>query len=208
MSWLSRLANVFRSDRLDRDLDAELEFHIEARTEELIARGLTADDAAREARRHFGNRLLLRESSRDAKLFSWMESVLQDLRFGLRMLRKTVGVTAAAVLSLSLAIGACTAAFSLIDALMLRPLPVRDPGRLVYCSYPLFGAGPSDEGAYVRDALYDRLLQASDQKIELFGTSVVGPLQSVSFGDSGEVDDNVRAQWISGDGFRILGIRP
>ena len=176
--------------------------------EEVGEEGLTPDDAAREARRHFGNTLLLRESSREAKLFSWLESVLQDLRFGLRMLRKTAGVTAAAVLSLSLAIGACTAAFSLIDALMLRPLPVRDPGRLVYCSYPLFGAGFSDEGAYMSDALYDRLLQASDRKIELFGTSVVGPLQSVSFGDSGEVDENVRAQWISGDGFRILGIQP
>src|SRR5580704_12938808 len=113
MSWLSRLANAFRSDRLDRDLDEELRFHIEARTDELVARGLAPDDAAREARRHFGNRLLLRESSREAKLFSWMESVLQDLRFGLRMLRKNKFVTAAAVLSLALAIGACAAAFSL-----------------------------------------------------------------------------------------------
>ena len=122
MSWLSRLTNAFRSSRLDRDLDAELEFHIEARTDELIAKGATPEDAAREARRHFGNRLLLRESSRDAKLISWLESVFQDLRFGLRMLRKNAGVTAAAVLSLSLAIGACTAAFSLIDSVALAPV--------------------------------------------------------------------------------------
>src|ERR1700681_1132930 len=132
MSWLSRLVNVFRSDRLDRDLDAELQFHIEARTEELIARGLAPDDAAREARRPFGNRLLVREASREWKLFSWLESVLQDLRFGLRMLRKNSVVTAAAVFSLALAIGACAAAFSLIDAFFLRPLPVRDPSRLVF----------------------------------------------------------------------------
>ena len=125
MSWLSRLTNVFRSGSLDHDLDAELQFHIETRTDELIAKGMSPEDAEREARRHFGNRLLLRESSRDAKLFSWLESVLQDLRFGLRMLRKNAGVTTAAVLVLSLAIGACTAAFSLIDALILRPLPVR-----------------------------------------------------------------------------------
>ena len=89
---------VFTSDeriserRLDRDLDAELQFHIEARTDELIAKGLAPEDAAREARRHFGNRLLLRESSRDVKLISWIESVLQDLRFGLRMLRKNAGL--------------------------------------------------------------------------------------------------------------------
>src|SRR5258708_7875845 len=112
MSWLSRLTNAFRSSRLDRDLDAELEFHIEARTDELIAKGLTPGDAEQEARRHFGNRLLLRESSRDAKLLSWLESLLQDLRFGLRMLRKNAGVTAAAGLSPSLAIAPSTAAFS------------------------------------------------------------------------------------------------
>ncbi len=131
MSWFTRLTNVFRSGSLDRDLDAELEFHIEARTDELIAKGLSPEDAAREARRHFGNRLLLRESSREVKLISWLESVFQDVRFGLRMLLKNRAVTAAAVLSLSLAIGACTAAFSLIDALILRPLPVRDPDGLI-----------------------------------------------------------------------------
>ena len=68
MSWFSRLTNVFRSGRLDRDLDAELEFHIEARTDDLIAKGQPPEDAAREARRHFGNRLLLRETSREVKL--------------------------------------------------------------------------------------------------------------------------------------------
>lgn len=205
MSWLSRLTNVFRSGSLDRDLDAELQFHIEARTDELTAKGLSPEDAAREARRHFGNRLLLRESSHEAKLFSWLESLFQDLRFGLRMLRKNTGVSAAAVLSLALAIGACTAAFSLIDALILRPLPVRDPSKLVYCSYPLFGAG-FNEGTYVRDALYDRLLGASEGKVELFGTNF-GPLESLSFVDSGE-EDKAQTQWISGDGFRILGLQP
>src|SRR5580692_10655173 len=207
MSWLSRLTNVFQSSRLDRDLEAELEFHIEARTDELIAKGLPPEEAAREARRHFGNRLLLRESSREVKLISWLESVFQDVRFGLRMLLKNRALTAAAVLSLSLAIGACTAAYSLIDALLLRPLPVRDPGKLVYCSYPLFGAG-FNEGSYINEALYDRLLHASQGKLELFGTSMAGPLQAVSFGGTGEWDFDVRAQWIMGDGFRILGVRP
>jgi putative ABC transport system permease protein len=206
MSWFSRLTNVFRSGSVDRDLDAELEFHIEARTDELIVRGLTPEDARREARRNLGNRLLLRESSRDVKLLSWIESVLQDLRFGLRMLRKNAGISTAAVLSLSLAIGASTAAFSLIDALILRPLPVRDPERLVYCSYTQFGAG-LNEGAFIRDTLYGQFLHASGRKLELFGTSM-GPLESVSFADSGEEEDKVQTQWISGDGFRILGIQP
>ena len=207
MSWISRLTNVFRSGRLDRDLDAELEFHIEARTEELIAKGLTPEDAAREARRHFGNRLLLRESSREVKLISWIESVLQDLRFGLRMLLNNRAVTAAAVLSLSLAIGACTAAFSLIDALILRPLPVRDPGRLVYCSYPTFGVSLI-ENTYTSAPLFDRFVQSSSRKVELFGISYPGPLQPITLDGPSEEEENVRSQRISGDGFRILGLQP
>jgi predicted permease len=207
MSWLSRLTNVFRSGRLDRDLDAELEFHIKARTEELIAKGMSPEDAAREARRHFGNRLLLRESSREVKLISWLESVFQDTRFGLRMLRKNAGVTAAAVLSLSLAVGACTAAFSLIDALILRPLPVPDPGQLIYCSYPTFG--PSlIESTYTGAALFDRFVQSSGQKVELFGISYPGPLQPITLDDSSDEEESVRSQRISGDGFRILGVQP
>jgi putative ABC transport system permease protein len=214
MSWLSRLTNVFRSDRLDRDLDAELAFHIEARTDELIAKGLPPEQAGREARRHFGNRLLLRESSREVKLISWLESVFQDVRFGLRMLLKNAGVSTAAVLSLALAIGACAGAFSLIDALILRPLPVHDPARLVYCSYAQFGAG-FNEGTFINEPLYDRFREASDRKLELFGirlsgpgTFGAGPLPRVTFRDSGGEDENVRAQWISGDGFRILGVQP
>jgi hypothetical protein len=109
------------------------------------------------SRRHFGNQPLLRESSRDAKLFYWLESMLQDVRFGLQMLRKNAGSPVAAVLSLSLAIGACTAAFSLIDALSLRPLPVRDPGELMYCSYPPFGLS-LNEDTFTSDTLLDRFV--------------------------------------------------
>ncbi len=207
MSWLSRLTNVFRSGRLDRDLDAELEFHIEARTDELIAKGATPEDAAREARRHFGNRLLLRESSRDAKLISWLESVLQDLRFGLRMLRKNVLVTAAAVLSLSLAIGACAAAFSLIDSFFLRPLPVRDPSRLVYLTHPNKGHTP-DYNAGMSVALFDRLVETSKGKIDLIGSNW-GSSTPVIFDDSGgEPEWRRNVQTLSGDGWRILGIQP
>src|SRR5205807_6739308 len=86
--------------RLDTDLDDELQFHIEARTEDLIASGISPPEARRQAQLHFGNRLLLRESSRDAKLLPWLESVFQDARFGLRMLLKNRVVTAAAILSL------------------------------------------------------------------------------------------------------------
>src|SRR5687767_14629916 len=127
MSWFSRFVNVLRHARLDRDLDDEIRFHLEARTEELTRAGMSAEEAKRRARRQFGNTLVLRESSRDIKLLPRLDSVLRDVGFGLRLCRRDKSVTAAAIVSLSLAIGACAAAFSLIEALILRPLPVDDP---------------------------------------------------------------------------------
>ena len=182
-----------------------VQFHIEARTDELIAKGATPEDAAREARRHFGNRLLLRESSRDAKLISWLESVLQDLRFGLRMLRKNVLVTAAAVLSLSLAIGACAAAFSLIDSFFLRPLPVRDPSRLVYLLHSdhEYGSDYDTGGSW---ALLDHLAEASRRQIDLFGLGWANLWSYLT--TLAEMPERLELKWISGDGFRILGIQP
>jgi hypothetical protein len=156
MSWLSRLTNVFRSERLDRDLEDELHYHVEARTAQLVREGMDPADAARAARRRFGNQLALRESSRDAKLLPWLESLLRDARFGARMLLQDPGVTAAAVLSLALAVGACTSAFSLIDALILRPLPVPQPHQLVGLSYPRLSplsGGPPDDDRFSYPAL-------------------------------------------------------
>jgi putative ABC transport system permease protein len=207
MSWLSRLANVFRSGRLDRDLNDELQFHIDARTQDLIATGMAPAEARREAQRHFGNRLLLRESSRDTKLLPWLESIFQDVRFDLRMLLKNRVVTAAAILSLSLAIGASTAAFSLIDALLLRMLPVRDPQQLVALTYP-DPYGHAIEGTHFNYPLYQRLRQVSGNQAELFGIFYGGALNPVVFDDSGNQEEKVRAEWISGNGFNVLGVQP
>ena len=121
---------------MQRELDEELQFHLEERTRELMAAGMTREAAAREAARRFGSPLRLREQSLDVKLLPWLDSLGRDVRLGVRMLRKNGGVTAAAVLSLSLALGACVAAFSLVDALILRPLPVRQPEQLIYLTFP------------------------------------------------------------------------
>ena len=114
MSWLTRLARTFGSRKLDDELDEELRFHLEARAVELAEGGLAREEAAREARRRLGGPLALRESSRDVKLIPWLDSVARDVQFGVRVLRKDALVTWAAIVSLSLAIGACTAAFSVI----------------------------------------------------------------------------------------------
>lgn len=211
MSWLSRLTNVFRSGRLDRDLKDELQFHIEARTEDLIRQGMSPTDATQEARRRFGSQLALRDSSRDTKLLPWLESLMQDARFGLRTLRKDHAVTVAAVVTLSLAIGACTAAFSLIDALLLRPLRLPNPQNLVDLSYPrlrvAFPGAPTEDDRFSYP-LFEHFRTGASGQVDLFGITMGTPFQSVIFDGARGEAEQVRAQWISANGLRILGVRP
>ena len=127
MSWISRLVNAFRPERAASDLDEELRFHLDERIEELVRNGIPRRDAERAARLKFGGALQVRESTQEVRSAPWVESLAADFRFGLRMLRKHRNATLAAVASLALAIGACTAAFALLDALVFRPLPQDDP---------------------------------------------------------------------------------
>ena len=203
MSWFSRLANVFRSDRLNHDFENEIRFHLDSRAAEFRRRGMTWADAARAAQRRLGNESLVRETSRDVKLLPWLDSIVRDTRYGSRMLCKSPIVTAAAILSLALAIGACTAAYSLIDALILRPLPVRDPEGLVYLTYPSDRPGAPEADSF-NYPLFERLRDTSREKVELFGVSWPRP-RDVTLGNSTE---KIRVQFVSGDALAILGVKP
>jgi predicted permease len=206
MAWWSRLANVFRSGAVERDLEAELQFHLEERIRERMAEGLTREAAAAEARRRFGSPLRWREQSRDVKLMPWIDSVGRDIRLGVRMLRKHAVVTAAAVVSLAMALGACVAAFSLVDALILRPLPVARPDRLVYLAFPTYSAERPEADTF-NDPTFRRLRDASREQVDLFAmsTQVIRP---VRFADGGGEKEPVRTQYVSGDAFDRLGIGP
>ena len=200
MSLLSRVSNALRTERLDRELDDEVRFHMEALVDDLVRGGMSRERAVREANRLFGSQLRTRESSREAKLTPWLESVVEDARLGVRSLRKSSLIAGAAIVSLALAIGACTATFSVLDPLVLRPLPVPEPDRLIHLS----STGPGDGFSFSYPALAQFRAAAGDQA-GLFGVAFGGPQQTISFGG---VEEPVRPQWISGNGLAILGVEP
>jgi len=122
------------SARHDRELRDELQLHLTLLEEEYAAQGISPEMARRRAHREFGNATLFQEASHDLFSFRLLEDLVQDLRYAARELRRSVGFTCVAVASLAIGIGAITTAFTVVDAFMLRGLPVRDPERLVALS--------------------------------------------------------------------------
>jgi predicted permease len=197
MSLWSRIANVFRGNRLIREIDEELEAHIE----EAIAEGRRAD----EAKKAFGSVLRQREASRDLKLIPWLDSVRADAVFAYRQLKKKRVTSAAAILSLALGVGACTSAFRLIDALLLRPLPVAHPERLYVLSHYLSWEGKPlsfDAWAY---PVFRLMRSAVKDQAELIAVSYAERTDLTYRSD--EEIEKAHLQYVSGWMFSSLGLR-
>lgn len=212
MNWLQELARrlqmLFQSRQFDADIEEEMRLHLDLRQEEQIQSGLTADDAGAAARRRFGNPTVLREISHSAWGWEWLEHFLQDLNYGVRAMLRSPGITLVALLSLALGIGANTAIFSLMDTVMLKSLPVKDPAQLV-----LFGNG-LDQG--ISDSFPNTLLYSypfyrqMQKKNQVF--SDVAATSSMTNRVHGFVKGRVDAepmniQLVSGTYFPMLGVQ-
>ncbi len=219
MAWLRekfgefgrRIFMLLRRDRFDAELEQEMRLHLELREQENIEGGLSPEAAHHAAQRRFGNPTVLHERSHNAWGWQSFEHLVQDLSFGLRtMLRRSPIITLVAVCSLALGIGANTAIFSLLDAILLRSLPVTDPEQLV-----LFGKGrwvgstgglPSTSQDLFSYPFYREFRQRTD----VF--SGVTAINSIEMGAHGFFADGglqlFHADLVSGNYFHVLGVRP
>jgi len=203
--WL-RLQTLLRPNRSAQRLNDEIQFHLEQQTAENIPTGMSPEEARYAAMRAFGNPTFLKEETRDTWGWTWLEHLAQDLRYGLRTLRKNLGFTAVAVLTLALGIGANTAIFQLIDALRLRAIPVKEPQQLFTVQLAsTIGVRGSQASGYpvLTNPVWEKL---RDQQDVFSGVLAWG---SNSFGltPGGEVR-LAQGLFVSGDFFHVLGVRP
>jgi predicted permease len=169
-----RLRGLFRSHPAESDFAAELESHVALHTADGIRAGLSPAEARRQALICLGGAEQTRQAHRERRTFLWLESLIQDTHYGLRTLRRSPGFTITAVLTLALGIGACTAIFSLVNAVLIRSLPYGDPSRLVYLYTPnpqfklppeVFGPAYPDFYDLKRDSRSFQSMTAFDQSV-------------------------------------------
>jgi MacB-like periplasmic core domain len=196
-SWLN--ATLGRS-HMENEMDAELRFHIESYAEDIVRSGVARQEAMRRARLEFGGIDRTKEECREVRGVNFLNSLLKDLRHSFRMLHKNPEFTLIAVLTLALGIGANTAIFSVVNSFALRPLPVKDPSRLVVV------AQQSQDSSFLGSLSYPDLLDyraKSDAFSEMAGFSI--DFAGLSTGASAR---RIVVGYVTGNYFSMLGVQP
>src|SRR5579864_2014200 len=213
--WI-RLRSLFRRNAVENELDAELRFHFDQQVEKFVASGLLVAEARRRARLTIGGADQIKEECREARGVHFFDTLAQDIRYGLRMLGKSSGFTAVAILTLALGIGANTAIFSVVDAVVLRPLPAKDPQQLALFTWtahakPKFhghsGYGDCDYEESERDCAFSvPLFKTMSAQASSFSsvTAFAGPLEmDLSGNGPARIADG---EFVSGNFFSSLGV--
>ena len=199
MSWLRRLLNTFRPNRVQRDIDREISFHLAERAEDLQREGADPDEARRRARLRFGNPVVQRDRTRDVDIAGWADATVRNVRHAVRSLTHTPGFTVTVVLTLALGIGANTAVFSAIDGVLLRPLPFPDGDRLVVVTQTREGSGET-RIAPVRLQDWDRLNVTFE--------GIAGHYLDDVVDTTGELPERFRRAFVTRGFFDILRVTP
>jgi putative ABC transport system permease protein len=198
-----RIQMLFERGKAGVRLDDELQFHLERQIAENIAVGMSPEEARYAALRSFGNPALLRERARATWSWNWLESLLRDLRYGLRTLARTPGFAIIAILVIALGIGANVAMFTIVRSVLLKPLPYRDPDRLLM----LYEHKAERETSYnlVAGGIYAewKKQNSSFSNLALIQNSQVG-----LSGSGGQLPENLSSAECSWDLFTTLGVRP
>ena len=201
----ARLNSIFRfllrRPAVERDIDSELQYHLDWQIELNISRGMPPETARREAILQVGGVEGLKDDMRDARTGRWIETLLQDVRYGARVLRRNPGFALAAVLTLALGIGANTAIFSLVYGVLLRPLPYQDGGQLVVLHQQNTKAAMPNIAFSVKE-----LTEYRTQSHTL--DSVVEHHTMVFLLNDGQTGERVTTGVVSGNFFDLLGVKP
>ena len=197
---IGAIGALFHRDRVDRDLDDELRAYLEAAIERQMNAGLSREAATRAARIELGSTTAIAQEVREAGWESVLESIGQDLRYAVRMLRRSPGFTTVAVCSLAVGLGATTAIFTLLNAILVRPLPVDHPEQLV----EVHGAR-----ALVSFAMYRDLRSHQQVFTDMAVTALDTPTRLTTTEGTRVIRvDNVNVSRATGGYFSLLGLRP
>ncbi len=219
MAWNDRmwrrLQTLFRRERFAKELDKEIQFHLDAQIAEYVAAGMNPEEARRAAMKAFGSGTVVKEDAWETWGWTWLEQIGQDARYALRQLRKTSGFTATAVLTLALGIGANAAIFTLVNAVLMKNLPVTDPKTLIRLgndSDCCVNSGALDDGnnTLFSTEVYERLKNDVPEFADLAAMEAGFEWRPiVARRDGTRVSArSAMGEFVSGNYFRTFGLRP